>query len=71
MNFPSLHTVSEREITLQTDVVVDHMFGKKKVNLPNKKKKKKERGGSLNCVEEEKYIFHFALLRGPCVASQS
>ena len=51
---------------LQTDVVVDHMFGKKIVNLPNKKKR-----GSLNCVEEEKYIFHLVLLRGPCVASQS
>ena len=63
-------TVSRREIMLQMDVVVDHVFGKKTFNLPNKKKKKK-RGGSLNFVEEEKYIFHLALLEGPCVVSQS
>ena len=56
MNFPSLHTVSEREITLQTDVVVDHMFGKKKVNLPNKKKKKK-RGEEALTVWKKRNIF--------------
>ena len=28
-------------------------------------------GGSLNCVEEEKYIFHLILLGEPCVGSQS
>ena len=47
------------EIILQTNVVVNHMFRKKK------------RRGSLNCVEEEKYIFHIALLGGPCIVSQS
>ena len=31
-------TVSGGEITLQTDAVVDHMFRKKTVNLPNKRK---------------------------------
>ena len=60
--------VSGGEIMLQTDAVTDHVFGKKTVNLLNLKKKK---GGSLNCVEEEKHIFHLALLGGPCVASQS
>ena len=53
---------------LQTDAIADHVFGKKKVNLTNKRKK---RGGRLNCVEEEKYIFLFALLGGACLASQS
>ena len=32
-------TVSKGEIMLQTDAVVDHMFGKKTVNLPNKRKR--------------------------------
>ena len=35
----ALITVSRREIMLQTDAIVDHVFGKKTVNLPNKKKK--------------------------------
>ena len=67
----ALITVFGGEIMLQTDAIVDHVFGKKTVNLPNKKNKKKKRGGSLNFVEEEKYIFHLALLEGPCVVSQS
>ena len=61
--------VSRGEIILQTNVVANHMFRKKTINFPNKKKKKN--GGSLNCVEEKNYIFHLALLGGPCVASQS
>ena len=61
-------TISGGEIMLQTDAVADHVFGKKKVNLTNKRKKM---GGSLNCVEEEKYIFYLALLGVPCAASQS
>ena len=34
--------VSRREIMLQMDFVVDHVFGKKIVNLPNKRKRKEE-----------------------------
>ena len=60
-------TVSRGEIMLQTDAVVDHVFGKKTINLPIKEK----REGSLNSMEEKKYIFHLALLGGPNVASQS
>ena len=40
---------------LQTDVVVDHMFGKKTVNLPNKKKKKK--GEEALTVWKKRNIF--------------
>ena len=65
----ALITVSGGEIMLQMDAVVDHVFRKKTVNLPNKRKR--GGGGSLNCMEEEKYIFHLALLEGPYVASQS
>ena len=46
--------VSGSEIIVQTEAVVDVVFGKKKVNLTNKRKK---RGGSLVYMEEEKYIF--------------
>ena len=35
-------TVSGGEIMLQTNVVVDHVFGKKIVNLPNKRKRGEE-----------------------------
>ena len=42
------------KIIAQTEAVVDVVFGKKKVNLTNKRKK---RGGSLVYMEEEKYIF--------------
>ena len=35
-------TVSEREIMLQTDTVINHVFGKKTVNLPNKRKRREE-----------------------------
>ena len=41
---------------LQTDVVVDHMFGKKTVNLPNKKKRKK-RGEEALTVWKKRSIF--------------
>ena len=34
--------VSKGEIMLQTDAVGDHMFGKKIVNLPNKRKRGEE-----------------------------
>ena len=35
-------TVSGGEIMLQTDAIVDHVFGKKTVNLPNKRKRGEE-----------------------------
>ena len=35
-------TVSEREIMLQTDTVINHVFGKKTVNSPNKRKRREE-----------------------------
>ena len=35
-------TVSGREIMLQTDAIADHVFGKKKVNLTNKRKRGEE-----------------------------
>ena len=35
-------TISRGEIMLQTDAVVNHMFGKKIVNLPNKIKRGEE-----------------------------
>ena len=35
-------TVSEGEIMLQMDVVANHVFGKKKVNLTNKRKRGEE-----------------------------
>ena len=35
--------ISGGEIMLQMDVVADHVFGKKKVNLTNKRKKKGEK----------------------------
>ena len=34
--------VSKGEIMLQTDAVVDHVFGKKVVNMPNKRKRGEE-----------------------------
>ena len=34
--------VSRKEIMLQTDAIVDHVFGKKTVNLPNKRKRREE-----------------------------
>ena len=55
-------TVSRGEIMLQKDVVADHVFVKKTINFPNKRK---------GCLEEEKYIFHLALLEASCVALQS
>ena len=60
-------TVSGGEIMLQTDVVSNHVFRKKIVNLPNKRKRWEE----ALTVEEEKYIFHLTLLGALCVASQS
>ena len=35
-------TVLGGEIMLQADVIVDHVFGKKTVNLPNKRKRREE-----------------------------
>ena len=35
-------TVFGGEIMLQADVIVDHVFGKKTVNLPNKRKRGEE-----------------------------
>ena len=35
-------TISGGEIMLQTDAVADHVFGKKKVNLTNKRKRGEE-----------------------------
>ena len=35
-------TVSKREIMLQMDTVINHVFGKKTVNLPNKRKRSEE-----------------------------
>ena len=32
-------TISGGEIMLRTDAVADHVFGKKKVNFPNKRKR--------------------------------
>ena len=35
-------TISEGEIILQTDAIVDHVFGKKTVNLSNKRKRREK-----------------------------
>ena len=35
-------TVSRGEIMLQTDAIADHVFGKKKVNLTNTRKREEE-----------------------------
>ena len=46
-------TIFGGEIMLQTDVVVDHVFGKKIVNLPNKRK----RGEKALTVWKKRSIF--------------
>ena len=49
-------TISRGEIMLQMDDITDHVFGKKKVNLPNKRK-----GGEEALIEGKKRSIFFTL----------
>ena len=51
-------TVSEGEIMLQTGSVTDHVFGKKTVNLPNKRK----RGAEALTMWKKRSIFSPCLI---------
>ena len=51
-------TVSKGEIMLQTGSVADHVFGKKTVNLPNKRK----RGAEALIVWKKRSIFSPCLI---------
>ena len=50
--------VSRKEIMLQTDAIVDHVFGKKTVNLPNKRK----RGAKALTMWKKRSIFSPCLI---------